>query len=156
VAPMLREVDPELAGLLAGVPEVPVAVVHLGFDAPQAASRLPGFGALAPRGETRSLLGVLVPSNIFPGRAPEGALLATAMLGGGRHPAIGDRDDGAIVEEALGEIGRISGLTAAPRFVRVLRHPHGIPQYNVGHAMRLAAIASAVRAHPRLLLAGNA
>jgi oxygen-dependent protoporphyrinogen oxidase len=155
VAPYFRDIDRELAGLLAGVPEVPVAVVHLGFSVSEAGASLPGFGALAPRGETKSLLGVLVPSNIFPGRAPDGCLLATAMLGGARNPAIVERDDSTIVDEAVSEIRRITRLAATPRFVRVLRHPHGIPQYNVGHAARLQAIDSALRAHPKLFLAGN-
>ncbi len=155
VAPFFRKIDRDLSASLAGVPEVPVAVVHLGFSVSEAGALLPGFGALAPRGETKSLLGVLVPSNIFPGRAPDGCLLATAMLGGARNPAIADRDDSAIVDAAVGEIRAITGLAATPRFVRVLRHPHGIPQYNVGHAARLQAIDSALRAHPKLFLAGN-
>lgn len=154
-AAILEELDPELAGLAAAVPDVPVAVVHLGFGRAEAGGKLPGFGALAPRGETRSLLGVLVPSNIFPGRAPEDAVLATAMLGGARDPGVLDRDDGVLTAGALAEIRRITGLTAEPRFVRVLRHPRGIPQYNVGHGARLAAIDAALRRHPGLFVAGN-
>ena len=147
--------DPSLAEHLAAVPTVPVAVVHLGFDRTRAADKLPGFGALAPRGETRSLLGVLVPSNIFPDRAPPDALLATAMLGGARDPSIVDRDDTTLTGRALAEIRAVTGLDAEPRFVRVLRHQRGIPQYNLGHGARLEAIDSALASHRGLFLAGN-
>ena len=82
-------------------------------------------------------------------------MLATAMLGGARDPAILERDDAQLVADALGEIRRITGLAADPRFVRVLRHPRGIPQYNVGHGARLAAIDAALRRHPGLIVAGN-
>lgn len=154
-AGIVAGVDSGLAGRLAAVPTVPVAVIHLGFDESRAATKLPGFGALSPRGETKSLLGVLVPSNIFPGRAPEGALLATAMLGGARDPAVVDRDDASLVARALEEIRRVTGLDAEPRFVRVLRHARGIPQYNLGHAERLAAVDEALAARRGLFLAGN-
>lgn len=154
-ASLLAGLDRALSDRLAAIPSAPVAVVHLGFAGTDAGDNLPGFGALAPRGETESLLGVLVPSNIFPDRAPVGSLLATAMLGGARDPAIVEKDDDAIVAKALAEIGAISGLKSQPRFVRVIRHMRAIPQYNLGHAERLAAIDADLRRQPGLHLAGN-
>jgi protoporphyrinogen/coproporphyrinogen III oxidase len=154
-AGIVAGLDPALAEHLAAVPTVPVAVVHLGFEKARAKDKLPGFGALAPRGETKSLLGVLVPSNIFPDRAPSDAALATAMLGGARDPSIVERDDAVLIARALEEIRAVTGLDAEPRFVRVLRHARGIPQYNLGHGARLAAIDAAVAAHRGLFLAGN-
>jgi len=77
------------------------------------------------------------------------------MLGGARDPAIVEKNDDAIVAKALAEIGAISGLRAQPTFVRVIRHMRAIPQYNLGHAERLAAIDADLRRHPRLYLAGN-
>jgi oxygen-dependent protoporphyrinogen oxidase len=48
------------------------------------------------------------------------------------------------------------GLTAAPDFVRVFRHPVGIPQYTVGHLDRLARIERGLARSPGLAIAGNA
>ena len=48
------------------------------------------------------------------------------------------------------------GINAAPDFVRIFRHQRAIPQYVVGHAVRLAAINEQLKAHPGLILTGNA
>jgi hypothetical protein len=47
------------------------------------------------------------------------------------------------------------GLAVDPDFVRVFRHPLGIPQYVVGHLDRLARIDALLSRHPGLFLAGN-
>ena len=46
-------------------------------------------------------------------------------------------------------------LEAEPEFVRVFRHPLGIPQYVVGHLARLERIEARLRRHPGLFVAGN-
>ena len=47
------------------------------------------------------------------------------------------------------------GLEAEPDFVRIFRHPRGIPQYVVGHLDRLARIEERLARHPGLFVAGN-
>lgn len=47
-------------------------------------------------------------------------------------------------------------LRSSPRFVRVVKHAHAIPQYVLGHAERLAAIDERLRTHPGLFLTGSA
>ena len=153
-APLVGELDPALASSIAGIPSVPVAVLHLGFAAGDAAG-LQGFGFLIPRGESRRLLGVLLPSNIFPGRAPEGHLLATAMLGGARDPGAVDASDAELIDEAAAALRALAGVAAPPRFALVIRHPRAIPQYVLGHAARLAAIDARLGTLPGLVLAGN-
>jgi oxygen-dependent protoporphyrinogen oxidase len=153
-APLLSGVDSELSTLVAGIPSVSIAVVHLGFAAADAAA-LDGFGFLVPRGEDRSVLGVLLPSNIFPNRAPEGHLLATVMIGGARDPGAARASDETLFELASSALRRFAGVTAAPRFARAIRHERAIPQYVVGHEKRLGAIEAALTRHPRLFLAGN-
>ena len=46
-------------------------------------------------------------------------------------------------------------LEGEPEFVRVFRHPLGIPQYVVGHLARLERIEARLRGHPGLFVAGN-
>jgi protoporphyrinogen/coproporphyrinogen III oxidase len=152
--PLLGSLDAELGRLVGGIPSVPVAVLHLGF-AQEDAAGLAGFGFLIPRGESKSLLGVLLPSNIFPGRAPEGRLLATAMLGGARDPGAIDRSDAALIDEATGALAALAGVRKPPTFSLLIRHTRAIPQYVLGHAARLAAIEARRRTLPGLHLAGN-
>jgi oxygen-dependent protoporphyrinogen oxidase len=48
------------------------------------------------------------------------------------------------------------GITAEPDFVKTFRHHKSIPQYNVGHAGRLATIERLLVNYPNLVLTGNA
>jgi oxygen-dependent protoporphyrinogen oxidase len=153
-APLLSGLDGELSSQVAGIPTVAVAVVHLGFarmDAPG----LQGFGFLVPRGESASVLGALLPSNIFPHRAPEGHVLATVMLGGARDPSAVDATDQTLIDHATSALASFANVRATPRFACVIRHARAIPQYVVGHADRLSAIDERLRQHPGLFLAGN-
>jgi oxygen-dependent protoporphyrinogen oxidase len=153
-APLVADLDGVLSAELAKIPSVPVAVVHLGF-AREEATGLTGFGFLVPRGESDSVLGVLLPSNIFPNRAPEGSLLATIMLGGARDRSAIEATDQALIDMAAAALRALVGVRAAPRFALVIRHEPAIPQYEIGHAERMATIESELRRHAGLFLAGN-
>jgi len=54
------------------------------------------------------------------------------------------------------ELRTMLGIQRPPDLVRIVRWAQAIPQYEVGHHARLDAIATALRHHPRLLLAGSA
>jgi oxygen-dependent protoporphyrinogen oxidase len=54
------------------------------------------------------------------------------------------------------ELQTMLGIRRAPDLVHIVRWPQAIPQYEVGHHGRMDAIATALRHHPRLLLAGSA
>jgi oxygen-dependent protoporphyrinogen oxidase len=139
-AKLFRWTDPELSDLLAGIPSVPVGVVHLGFRNDDLGRPPRGFGILVPSRERSPLLGVIAASNVFPNRAPDGHTLMTAMMGGARAPEILDLDDEALTQRALAALDPLIGIRGAPRLTRVIRHRHGIPQYTIGHADRLAAV----------------
>jgi oxygen-dependent protoporphyrinogen oxidase len=153
-APVLAGLDGSLSAEIAGIPTVAVAVVHLGF-AREEAIGLAGFGFLVPRGESASVLGVLLPSNIFPRRAPDGHVLATVMLGGARDPAAVEATDQKLIDDAAYALATLAGVRSAPRFTMVIRHARAIPQYVLGHSDRLEAIDARLRHVPGLFLAGN-
>ena len=48
----------------------------------------------------------------------------------------------------------LAGVTAEPSFSQVIRWERGIPQYNVGHLERVAAIDAALQPWPGLHLTG--
>lgn len=153
-APVVSGLDAALSEQIDGIPTVAVAVVHLGLARKDAAG-LQGFGFLIPRGETPSVLGVLLPSNIFPERAPDGQALATVMLGGARDPAAVDASDAELVRRAMSVLSSVAGIRGEPGFCSIIRHARAIPQYVLGHAARLTAIEARVREFPGLFLAGN-
>jgi oxygen-dependent protoporphyrinogen oxidase len=153
---ILQEYDPELAGLLGGIEYPPLSVVCLGFREDRIAPYLDGFGFLVPSGENRSILGTVVDSNVFPGRAPEGHVLFRTMVGGARAPQLGELPDDQLLDRVRADLKDITGLAAAPEYCRIFRHEKAIPQYVVGHAARLEAIDRVLEKHPRLVLTGNA
>lgn len=124
---------PELA-----VPSSPIAAVHLAFRREDVERPPRGFGWLAPRRERLDVLGGLYVSATFPGHAP-GCVLVRVMLGGTRAPSRALGSDAELVAAAWAAVAEVDGLRAAPAVVDVVRHPHGIPQYRLGHAERVAA-----------------
>ena len=154
-AEMLRQAAPRAALRLDEIPCPPVAVVALGYGAEGLAKVPRGFGVLIPRGEQYRILGVLWDTHLFAGRSPEGRLLVRAMLGGGVDPAIGDLDEAVIGQLARAEVARLFGLSEPPVYERTTLWRRAIPQYELGHLERLAAIDRELAAHPGLFLAGN-
>jgi oxygen-dependent protoporphyrinogen oxidase len=154
-APMVRAMDPALADAMGAIPSAPLAVIHLGYHQAALGTIPRGFGFLAPRGQGVRILGCLWSSNIFPGRAPKGKVLLTAMIGGAQDPQVLDLPDGKLVELARKDIQTTMGIGVAPEFVKVFRHTHGIPQYTLGHQDRLRTIRERLTCHPGLLVCGN-
>jgi oxygen-dependent protoporphyrinogen oxidase len=121
------------------------------------APRVPrGFGALIARGEGLRLLGTLWDSHLYAGRSPRGHILVRSMFGGAVDPAAGLLSEAELVALATDELARLFGITAAPRFVHVVRWPRAIPQYELGHLDRVARIERAVAQYPGLFITGNA
>jgi oxygen-dependent protoporphyrinogen oxidase len=131
-------------------------VVALGFDEKAVPRPLDGYGFLVPRSEKRRILGCLWSSSIFPGRAPEGKALLTVMAGGARDPEIASLPEKDIIPLVREELRETMGISAEPELIRAKHHAKAIPQYTIGHALRLAAIDEAVGEVPGLFLTGNA
>ncbi|WNG39715.1 protoporphyrinogen oxidase [Archangium violaceum] len=154
-AKLLRPLDETLAARMEGIAYAPVAVVHLGF-APGSLPPPDGFGFLVPTLERRRVLGVIHASSTFPWRAEGGRILLTCMVGGAKRPDLVELDDAALVTLAREELRELAGVTAEPSFTEVFHWKRGIPQYNVGHLERVAAIDEGVARLPGLFLTGNA
>ena len=154
-AGMLRALDEPLAAALSAIPTVDLAVVHLGFRTGALGPVPTGTGFLVPRGQGVRILGVLWPSQIFEGRAPQGSLLMTAMVGGAHDPEACALDERALLALVRADLETTLGVRAPPYFVRVVRQPRGIPQYTLGHGARVRTIDETVGRLPGLWLAGS-
>ncbi|MDP2052011.1 MAG: protoporphyrinogen oxidase [Acidobacteriota bacterium] len=153
---ILRELDGELASELAAIPYAGLAVVALGYAAASLGRGLDGYGYLVARSEQLATIGVLWESSIFPGRAPDGAVLLRVFLGGARRPDVAALDDATLTTLARTEL--VMGLGIADRPIRhqVFRWPAAIAQYTVGHDDRVAAIRERLESHPGLDVCGTA
>ena len=156
VGPLVSSLDPAAAEELNAIPTAPIGSVALAFDQAAFERSVDGFGFLIAPGEGLQVLGVLIESNVFPGRAPDGKVLLRAIQGGTGNTPIEERSDEDLIDAAVDLIDRAWGLVEAPERSWVMRQRRGIPQYVLGHGPRLDRIEARLRRHGRLYLAGNA
>lgn len=152
---LLAHLDPLFARHLGAIEFASIAVVSLGFEAGQISHSMDGFGFLVPRSAGLRLLGSVWNSSLFPGRAPEGCVLFANFLGGASDPAIAQLPPSELIEIARRELSPILGIEGQPVFSEVRVYSSAIPQYNLGHSTRLAAISSLREKFPGLWLAGS-
>jgi oxygen-dependent protoporphyrinogen oxidase len=156
-ARLVTALDDRLAQSLCEIPDASLAVVCLGYDRRDLnpACDLNGFGFLVPRSERVRPLGVLWESSIYAGRAPAGAILIRAMVGGATDPNAATFDECDLITIVRHALVQTMGISARPVFTRVFRHRRGIPQYTVGHLERMARIEEGLTRHPGLFVAGS-
>lgn len=145
----------EALGFLEAIDYPPVSVLSLAFKRTEVTHPLDGFGVLVPECEKRRVLGVLFPSSLFPGRAPEGEVLMTAFIGGERQPKLAVPDTEALLATVLPELSELLGVSGKPTFVHHKHWPQAIPQYKLGYGKLLAQMDIVEEKFSGLRLAGN-
>jgi oxygen-dependent protoporphyrinogen oxidase len=151
-APLLGEIDREVARLLGAIPYASSTTVSLGYRQEEVPRRLDGFGFVIPRLEGRRIAACSFSSVKFPERAPAGQALLRVFL---RDGAVPDGDGESAIDCARGELRDILGIEAAPQLARAFFAPGAMAQYEVGHLERVAEIESRLERHVGLALAGN-
>jgi len=154
-AALLRSVDAPLAESLAGISYASSAIVSLGFRREDVPHPLDGFGFVVPHVERRALLAATFSSLKYRGRAPEGAVLVRAFVGGALRPELVDLSDDELALTVRRELAQLLGVHADPILTRIARWRRAMPQYYVGHLERVARIRARAEAL-QLHLAGNA
>ena len=156
MAGVVNAADRPLAGLLEGIPCASSATVTLAYPRARVGHPLDGFGFVVPRVEGRAILACTFSSVKYPGRAPAGFALLRVFVGGAMQADLLARDDRALLKLAHDEVAALLGITGDPVLSRVCRHAGAMPQYEVGHLDRVAAIEARLEALPGLALAGGA
>jgi oxygen-dependent protoporphyrinogen oxidase len=133
----------------------PVAAVFLGYRRADVAHPLDGFGALVPAAEALTVLGVLFSSSLFAGRAPEGHVALTALVGGALQPDLAALPDAELAARVRRDLAALVGARGEPVFLRIARWPRAIPQYAVGYGAHLEAFRACEARHPGLIFGGN-
>jgi len=145
----------EAAEALRAIPHPALAVLHLAWPRSALARPLDGFGHLAVASPGRRVLGAVWSSSLFPGRAPDDAVLVTAFLGGAADPDAAGLSDEALVSFASRELSETLGASEAPIPVGIHRYARAIPQYENGHRARMEAIDHAQARWPGLRFVGS-
>lgn len=139
-AELLSSLDADAAAALRTIAYVPIASVSVSLDPAAAREPTDGFGFLVPRESGMRLLGCLFMSRLFAGRAPEGRVLATCMLGGARWPGAIDEPDDALAALLARELEQALGLRDAPRVVGLTRWTHAVAQPGRRHGSLVADV----------------
>jgi protoporphyrinogen/coproporphyrinogen III oxidase len=152
---MLRAVDNSFDSPLGGIAYAPVAIVSLGYRKPDVGHPLEGFGFLVPRSAGLEILGSVWNSSLFPNRAPDGNVLLTSFVGGATNPQAATRSSQALISLVHREIAPVLAIRQEPVFSNVEIYQRAIPQYNLGHGERIAALEALRAKYPGLWLTGN-
>jgi protoporphyrinogen/coproporphyrinogen III oxidase len=151
-APLVADMQPELANLLAGIPYTSSVTLSLGYIARTFDHPLQGHGFLVPKKERKFIFGCTWVGNKFDHRVPSHMVVLRCFLGGDALSL----SDKAVVDGARADLRGIMGLEAEPVFHNVARWPNSMAQYTVGHVQRVERIEDLTRSIPGLHLAGNA
>lgn len=142
-----------IARLLEAVPHVTTTTVFFALGAETKTRPLDSSGFMVPRHEGRMPASTWVSSK-WAERAPPGAKLLRASLGGAREPLLVDSaSDNELVAIAQEELTRYMGSIEPVLFTRVFRWKR--PQPVVGHGARVRKIESLLADIPGMYLAGS-
>ncbi len=155
-ARIVTTIAPAAAKMLSEISYASAATVNFtyresDFDRPSRA-----FGFVVPAIEHRRIIAGSFSSFKFEGRAPAGAILARAFVGGEMSRDMMSLSDDEIVAAVRDEFRALLGVSAMPGFAEVRRWPDSMPQYEVGHLSRVAEIERAVAQIPAFAIAGAA
>jgi oxygen-dependent protoporphyrinogen oxidase len=155
-AQLLSVVNPSLSAQLNQIKYASTATINLAYPRDAIQHPLDGFGFVVPFVEKRSLIACSFSSVKFPGRAPDDHVLLRAFAGGALQPEVFALEESEIAKRVESDLRELLGITGEPLFTEVSKWQNSMPQYEVGHLDRIAAIENTVRELPGLTLAGNA
>jgi oxygen-dependent protoporphyrinogen oxidase len=142
-ARMLRDSVPAAAAQLSTVEYASMAIVSLAFDAAALNADLVGTGFLVPAVDRRAIKAATFSSRKWEWQAGE-VVLMRCSLGRRGEEATLQRDDAELVDAAVADVRKATGLRASVLDSAVTRWGGGLPQYAVGHRGRVARIRAAV------------
>jgi oxygen-dependent protoporphyrinogen oxidase len=130
--------------------------VNLTFRESDFACPVEAFGFVVPAREHRRVIAGSFSSFKFEGRAPAGAILVRAFVGGVMQRAMMHLSDDEIISAVRDEFRELLGVDATPAIAEIRRWPDSMPQYEVGHLDRVAEIERRVATIPAFAIAGAA
>jgi len=154
-AKIVEDLNPVLSQLLGQSPYAPIAVAGLVFKKDSFKKIPDGFGYLIPSKDNKDVLGVLIESNVYAGRAGDDEIMIRVMLGGAHHPAIINDQPDQIIAKALKEIDSVYGLTTNPSGTFIKLWPKAIPQYDLDYPQWRRSVAEQCAKVPGLYLCAN-
>ena len=154
-AALAAGLDADLANLCGGIRHVSTVNVALGYSRDAVRDPLRGWGVVVPADERRRVRAVSWVSSKWPGRAPDGSVLIRASLGGPSDGELLDASDSALIDWAQNDVRDLLRIGESATLARVYRLPLAMPQLEVGHLDRMAAIDRRLSTLPGLFVSAS-
>ncbi|MEK7389567.1 MAG: protoporphyrinogen oxidase [Elusimicrobiota bacterium] len=155
LADIIEGIDPELAMRLREIKFVSTATSTLIYDSKDVPEAPRGFGFLAPRAEGLTITAATYSSSKFPARSAAGRMSVRAFIGGAGRELDAEGPITRLEERVRADLDRVLRLNGAkPLAMKTTRWVKSNPQYEVGHSRRLDRLASCLKGHYGLVLAG--
>ncbi|UFU00509.1 protoporphyrinogen oxidase [Radiobacillus kanasensis] len=133
-----------------------VANVALAFDASAIEKDIDGTGFVVSRNSSYRITACTWVHKKWPNSTPKGKVLLRCFVGKPDDQEVVDLLDEEIIDIALKDLKRIMNITAEPNFSVVTRWKQAMPQYSVGHKLRLESVREGIKRElPGLFLAGS-
>jgi oxygen-dependent protoporphyrinogen oxidase len=141
-ASLLQDVNGKLAAQLREINYASTATINLAYRRADVNHPLEGFGFVVPFIEKRTLIACTFSSIKFPGRAPN-------------DPEVFALQESEMVDRVRKDLRELLGIVNEPLFAETARWQRSMPQYELGHLERVAAIENELAQIPNVALAGN-
>jgi protoporphyrinogen/coproporphyrinogen III oxidase len=155
VAPLVRDVDPELSAMCGAIDYTSAATIFLAYRKFDVRHPLDSAGFLVPPSENRPILACTFVSSKWEHRAPAGQILLRVFVGGSRNEAMVERSDKELERIARAQMLDLLNIERPPMFTKVFRFRHSSPQPHVGHLPRMRQLMARAATHRGLHIGGN-
>ena len=145
-ASLLSPIDPIAGELLAAIPHSSSSIWSLGYRRSEIDHPLDAFGFLIPLPERQAIMACTWVGTKWPGRIPADKAVLRCF----------STELDVTQEDVQADLKRLMGITAEPIFAFRNQCPDAMPQYTVGHTIRIAELDGRIDEIPGLHLAGNA
>jgi oxygen-dependent protoporphyrinogen oxidase len=143
---LLASIDPVAGDLLTEIPHTSSAIWSLGYRREDINHPLDAFGFLIPAREREAIMACTWVATKWLGRIPSDKAVLRCFS-----------TDIDVTQEAVqADLKRLMAIDAEPIFAFRNQCPDAMPQYTVGHTVRIAELDSRIEEIPGLHLAGNA
>lgn len=156
-APWLPTIAPEAADIVGQIEYASSAVVAMVLPTSELTGRIDGFGMIVPTKEGRATMAISYTSNKYPGRVPNGQILLRLFFGGALRPDTMELSDSQLCKLAYTELRDLLGWTGSKAIWQsVIRWPSAMPQYTLGHCVRMERLERIMQQYPGVELCGAA